>query len=57
MVGKGDDPDHKVMDVGVFRIFKDGDRVSKPTTWELVTKARKATTNELVEVHTMYDAK
>lgn len=57
MVGKGDDPDHKVMDAGVFRIFKDGNRVSEPTTWEFVTKARKAITNELVEVHTMYDAK
>ena len=34
MVEKGSDPDNKLMKTGVFRAFKDGDGISKPTTWE-----------------------
>lgn len=34
MVEKGSDPDHKLMDEGSFRIFKDGDGLSTPTTWD-----------------------
>lgn len=56
MVAKGDDPNHKVMDVGMFRIFKDGDLVSEPTTWEFVSKARKDINEIQVGGHTMYDA-
>lgn len=40
MVDKADDPDHKLMDVGYFRIFKDGDGLSEPTTWNLKAGAR-----------------
>lgn len=42
MVEKGDDPDKKLMDVGVFRIFKDGDNVSQPTTWDRASLKRKS---------------
>ncbi len=58
MVAKGDDPDHKLMDVGVFRIFKDGDRISETTTWEFVNKARAAIADMQVDTHhTIFDAK
>lgn len=34
MVDKAADPDHKLMDVGYFRIFKDGDGLCDPTEWD-----------------------
>ena len=34
MVEKGSDPTHKLMDEGVFRVFKDGDDFSEVTAWE-----------------------
>ena len=33
MVEKGDDPDHKLMDEGIFRVFRDQDGISVNTTW------------------------
>ena len=33
MVEKGDDPDHEVMDEGIFRVFNDGDGLSENSTW------------------------
>lgn len=33
MVKKGSDPNHKLMDEGVFRVFKDGDGLSENTSW------------------------
>ena len=33
MLDKDDDPDKTVMPVGSFRIFKDKDGLSVPTTW------------------------
>ena len=33
MVEKGDDPNHKVMEAGYFRVFKDKDGLSVPTSW------------------------
>jgi hypothetical protein len=33
MVDKGPDPDHKLMEEGVFRVFKDEDGLSVPTSW------------------------
>ena len=32
-IEKGVDPNHDLMDVGKVRIFKDGDRMSDPTSW------------------------
>lgn len=33
MVDKGDDPDHLLMEEGIFRVFEDADGISYPTTW------------------------
>jgi hypothetical protein len=33
MVEKDADPDHKMMNVGVIRVYKDGDAMSEVTTW------------------------
>lgn len=33
MVEKGDDPDSKLMDEGVFRVFEDGNGTALLTTW------------------------
>ena len=33
MVKKGSDPGNSLMDEGVYRVFKDGDGLSVPTTW------------------------
>ena len=55
MVEKGSDPDHKLMDVGVFRIFKDGDSVSEPTTWEFGSNARQREHKNQSEAQTMLD--
>lgn len=33
MVEKGDDPDTKLMDEGVFRVFEDGDGLALIATW------------------------
>lgn len=42
MVEKGDDPDGELMDEGVFRVFKDEDGLSVPTTWERANATRSA---------------
>lgn len=46
MVEKGPDPNHKLMDVGYFRIFKDGDTLSEPTTWNSNIVGSRQLTNE-----------
>ena len=40
MVDKEKDPDNKMMDVGYCRIFKDGNGLSEPTTWNFKIGAR-----------------
>ena len=40
MVEKGSDPDHKLMDEGVFRVFKDEDGYSETTSWDYGVKGR-----------------
>ena len=55
MVDKGDDPDHKLMDVGYFRIFKDGDGLSDPTIWNLNIGARSLSPEENDGRGTMVD--
>ena len=34
MVDQGDDPNKKLMNVGIFRIFKDGDGISQSSSWD-----------------------
>ncbi len=46
MVDKAADPNHKLMDVGYFRIFKDGDSLSEPTTWNSNIVGSRQLTNE-----------
>ena len=55
MEEKGSDPDNKLMDTGVYRIFKDGDGISGPTTWEFESNARKINSKEKRKVETMVD--
>ena len=42
MVDKGDDPNKKLMNVGVFRIFKDGDDISESTSWDRASLIRQS---------------
>jgi len=41
MVDKASDPNHKLMDVGYYRIFKDGDAISEPIAWSRKAYTRK----------------
>jgi len=50
MLEKGADPDHKLMDVGYCRIFKDGDAISTPTSWS--ARQRDARTDTIFEDET-----
>ena len=50
MLDKGADPDHKLMDVGYCRIFKDGDAISTPTSWS--ARQRDARTDNIFENET-----
>ena len=34
MVDKGEDPENQIIDVGVFRVFKDEDGLAAKTNWE-----------------------
>lgn len=42
MVDKSDDPSHRIMDVGEFRVFMDGDGLAEPSSWAR-SAARKVT--------------
>ena len=39
MVEKGDDPEHKIMAEGVFRVFRDQDGISVNSTWPSSTRS------------------
>ena len=56
MVEKGSDPDNKLMKTGVYRVFKDGDGVCGPTTWEFESNARQMDSNDKSEAETTVDA-
>lgn len=53
MVDKGDDPEHILMEKGVFRVFKDGDSMAYNAEWpydvmpRLAPKSKKMFNNEL----------
>ena len=55
MVEKGDDPKKKLMDVGVFRIFKDGDNVSQSTSWDRASSSRETQPETSYKSHTAID--
>jgi hypothetical protein len=42
MTDKGPDPDNKLMNKGVYRVFRDKDSLSKPTTWNPPSSAAPA---------------
>lgn len=45
MVEKGEDPNHYLMDEGVYRVFKDQDGISIPTSWSSVSRRNIIQTN------------
>ena len=55
MEEKGNDPDHKLMDTGVYRIFKDGDGISEPTSWEFESNGTKMMSKNNTKCKTMVD--
>ena len=44
------------MKTGVYRVFKDGDGVCGPTTWEFESNARQMDSNDKSEAETTVDA-
>ena len=40
MVEKGSDPNHDLMEEGIFRVFKDKDGLSVNTTWSRATQPK-----------------
>ena len=57
MVKKGNDPDHMLMDEGVYRVFKDGDGLSVPTSWNRARSLEDNTSgNTFVPEWTIYSA-
>ena len=57
MTDKGSDPNHKLMDVGVYRVFKDGDGISEPTTWEFENSSNQMRSKANPECETMVDGR
>ena len=49
LLDKSADPDRKVVDVGVFRCFKDGDGLSEPTPWSTRIRSGQTTSSEIPE--------
>ena len=46
MVEKGPDPDNKLMKEGIFRVFKDEDGLSIPTSWPAASRLMKVESND-----------
>ena len=46
MLEKGSDPKNKVMKVGKFRVFKDGDEMAKNATWPSSTREQQITVDD-----------
>lgn len=57
MEEKGNDPDHKLMDTGVYRIFKDGDGISEPTSWEFENSSNQMKSKAKADCETMEDGR
>lgn len=55
LLEKGSDPNKKLMDVGVYRVFKDGDGISEPTTWEFESNANQIKSKNMDEIQTTVD--
>lgn len=48
MVEKGDDPNHKLMGEGVFRLFRDTDGIAKNHTWDNESRSLQSTLPSIV---------
>jgi len=55
LLDKSADPDKKIVDVGVFRCFKDGDDLSGPTSWSTRLRGGQTTRSEIPESHRNLD--
>ena len=51
MVEKGSDPDHILMDEGVFRVFEDGDKLSMYTSWPSYSPKRMPQGTATLSIH------
>lgn len=53
MVKKGDDPNHKIMNEGVFRVFKDSDGISVRSNWNPSSASPAGLSPENIDVSKM----